>query len=426
LRNSEIFRVAIQNTDFTITNHGFKYAFDISRFAMKALWRTVVLLGIVSLLTDMSSEMIIPVLPIFLVTALCASPLIVGLIEGFANSLASILKVISGYVSDRMGRPKPLIIGGYTLSGISKLFLGFSRWWSDVFALRLLDRGGKGVRSAPRDAVIASSTDMDKRGRAFGLHRAMDTTGAIIGPLILIVLLPLFGYRDIFIIAAVPALIAVTFLFFLKEPQMAKEKPKSIKISFKKIPKQLKFFILVSTIFALGNFSYAFFILKVLDAGFNPMDIIYLYLLFNIVYAATSIPMGALSDKVGRKPVISFSYLLFGITCLGFMFSSTVVHFVILFILYGLFNAGAESCQRAYISDLAPEELRATALGTFHTAVGVAMLPSSIIAGLLWSYIGLGAMFMFGVVLALTALTIFLLKKDAPASPNSDDRTANP
>jgi len=395
---------------------------------MKALWRTVVLLGIVSLLTDMSSEMIIPILPIFLVTVLYASPLIVGLIEGFADSLASILKVVSGYISDKLRKRKALIIGGYSLSSISKVFLGFSRWWGDVFALRLLDRGGKGVRTAPRDAVIASSTDVDKRGRAFGLHRAMDTTGAIIGPLILIILIPLFenDLQNIFFIAAIPALAAVLLLLFLKEPPLPKESPKGVRISFKKIPRELKFFIVVATIFALGNFSYAFFILKVVDSGFAAMDVIYLYLLFNIVYAATSIPMGALSDKIGRKPVISFSFLLFGITCLGFMFSSTVIHFILLFALYGLFHAGAESCQRAYVSDLAPEELRATVLGTFHTAIGIATLPASIIAGLLWSYVSLGAMFLYGFLLAVIALVIFIFKKGAEERRSTGDKTSNP
>ena len=374
----------------------------------------VVLLGVVSFLTDVSSEMMMPILPMFIM-ALGGTALIVGLIGGLGDSVSSILQVFSGYWSDKYGRRKPFVFLGYLVSATSKLFLPFSVVWHHVLVLRPIERVGKGLRTAPRDAIIADSSTREVRGKAFGIHRAMDTGGAILGSILALLLFWFLkmDFRFILIVSAIIAFFALPPLYPVRDVKRKPEKTLTLNVSLKNLPKKLRLFILVATIFALGNFTYMFFILKAQEALSyiypEKMAIaipILLYVLFNIVYTLFSIPSGILSDKIGRRKVLMTGYLVFGLTCLGFAFLTSIIFLVTLFCFYGLAYALIEANQRAFTSDLATKELRGTALGTFHTCVGLAALPSSLIAGALWQYINPTITFIYGFVLSIIALTL--------------------
>lgn len=378
-------------------------------FAMKkrlGISTNIILLGVVSFLTDVSSEMILPILPFFIV-ALGGAGLAVGLVGGLEGSISSILKVFSGYFSDKLGKRKALVSTGYFTSSVSKLVLSFSTTVSHVFILRSSDRVGKGVRSAPRDALIADYSVQESRGRAFGLHRAMDSAGAILGSLLALVLFWFLDLRFelIIIIGAVIAFSAFVPLVFVKETRR-EQKLASLEIGLKRLPRSLRLFILVAAVFALGNFTYMFFILRVQSLFEGRISFawsILLYVWFNIIYTAFSIPAGVLSDKFGRRGVLALGYFLFGVTCLGFIVSRSLVWLILFFALYGITNAIVEGTQRAFAADLAPDDLRGTGLGTFHTAVGLTALPGGIIAGLLWSSISPEIVFLYGATLGLIA-----------------------
>ena len=371
----------------------------------------ILLLSIVSFLTDMSSEMILPILPLFLVS-IGGTGIILGLVGGVGDSIASILKVFSGYFSDKLGKRKTLIYAGYQTSAVSKLFFAFATIWQHLLILRPIERLGKGIRTAPRDALIAES--VQERGKGFGIHRAFDTAGAIIGSLLalLFVIFYSLSFRTIFIIAGGVAFLALIPLVFLREKKSRPiSKTISLHISFKEMPSSLKFFIIIATLFALGNFSYFFFILRAQQFFSEELAIIgplFLYVLLNIVYAAFCIPLGILSDKIGRKKVLIAGYALFGFVCLGFtqLFAS-LAYLIILFMLYGLVYALVDANQRAFVSDLASEDSKGTALGTFHTAIGIALLPGSIIAGFLWDFIDPYATFLYGALFAFLAVALF-------------------
>jgi len=346
----------------------------------------VLLLGIVSLLNDFSSEMIKPILPMF-ITALGGSSLIVGFIGGLRDSIASLLKVFSGYFSDKYGKKKRIVFSGYLTSAIFKLLLSFSTAWSHVAVFASLERIGKGLRTAPRDAIIAESMPK-KRGEAFGFHRMMDTFGAILGSIVAFLLIWTFGleYKTIILAAGIIALLSLVPLIFVKEK---KHKPNKMRfmLTIRRLPKKLRLFILIATLFSFANISYMFFILKVKSTFTGKLSTgipILLYVLFNAVYAGFSLPLGKLSDKIGREKILLFGYALFSITLLGFGFSSNLLSFIVLFVLYGLVYAAIDANQRAFVSDLSPTNLRATALGAFHTFVGLAALPANMIAGWLW------------------------------------------
>ena len=348
--------------------------------------KNIFLLGIVSFLNDVSSEMIMPILPMFIL-ALGGNGLIVGLIGGLRDSISSILKVFAGYWSDKSGKRKIFVFLGYLTSALFKLLLGFSKIWHHILIFASLERIGKGLRTAPRDAIIAESLPKE-RGTGFGIHRAMDTLGAILGSIAVFFLFWFFGldFRSIILMASILAFLSLIPLHFVKE---RKRKPQKInlKIGLKNLPKSLKLFILISGIFAMANFSYMFFILKAQEVFQGKLAVgipILLYILFNIFYAGFAVPFGKLSDKIGRRRVIAFGYLLFSLTCLGFAFFNSLIAFIILFALYGMVYAVIDGNQRAYVSDLSPEELRATALGTFHTVLGLIALPASTVAGFLW------------------------------------------
>jgi MFS family permease len=366
----------------------------------------IILLGIVSFLTDVSSETILPILP-FLIVALGGTGLAVGLVGGLEGSISSILKVFSGYISDKLGKRKALVATGYFTSSISKLVLPISTTVSHVFVLRSGDRVGKGIRTAPRDALIADYSVQEHRGRAFGFHRAMDSAGAILGSFLALILFWFLAlnFQSVILIGAMIAFSALIPLVFVTEPQR-EQKPVNLKISLKGLPSSFRGFILVASVFALGNFTYMFFILRVqsfFDGRISFAMPILLYAWFNIVYTAFSIPVGILSDKIGRKRVLVFGYSLFGVTCMGFIISNTLSYMVLFFAVYGITNAIVEGTQRAFSADLAPAGLRGTGLGTFHTAIGLASLPGGILAGILWNSFGPEIMFLYGAVLGFIA-----------------------
>jgi MFS family permease len=363
---------------------------------LKGISTNILLLGVVSFLNDLSSEMIIPILPLF-ITALGGTGLVVGLIGGLQDSISSILKVLSGYWSDRIGRRKIFVSSGYLTSAGFKLLLSSSAIWLHILIFASFERVGKGVRTAPRDAIIADSMP-EARGKGFGIHRALDTAGAIAGSVVVLLLLyflwfdldQIAFYKLIILIAAIIAFFSLVPLYFVKEGKRGPQEI-SLQISLKKLPEPLKLFITIATVFALANFTYMLFILKALDAfariGVKEsiLLVILLYVLFNSFYAVLAIPFGTLSDRIGKWKVLTFGYLLFSLTCLGFAFSDSLAVFLFLFPLYGVVYAMVEGNQRAFVSDLCTEDLRATALGTFHTLIGIITLPASLIAGFLWT-----------------------------------------
>jgi MFS family permease len=373
--------------------------------------KNVLILGIVSFLTDVSSDMIYPLLPIFLSDVLHSSKIFIGLIEGVAESTASILKVFSGWLSDRLGKRKFLISLGYGLSSLGKPILSVVTAGWQVLGLRFLDRFGKGVRTSPRDAMIADSTPPESRGLSYGFHRAMDSGGAVLGPLLAFLFLPLVNknYRHLFLIASVPALLSVLILILLvKESKGLKEKATSLtKLRLSQFQPKFKIFLLGATIFTLGNSSDAFLFLRAKGLNINVVYIPILWLILNLVYALVSSPAGALSDKIGRKHLIISGLFIYSLVYLGFAFATRSLHAWILFAVYGLYYGLADGTMRAYVADLVEEEKRATAFGIYHGAVGLTALPASLIFGWLWQTAGTPVAFGFGAFLAFLAMLIF-------------------
>ena len=371
--------------------------------------------GLVSFFTDISSEMIVPVLPLFLTVTLRAPVAAVGLIEGVAESTASILRVFAGWLSDRAGRRKPLVVAGYALSNLTKPLLAVAGAWPHVLAVRFVDRFGKGVRGAPRDALIADSVGPEHRGLAFGFHRAMDTAGAALGPLLAFAVLALLpeNYRAVFWIATVPGAIAILVaVLFLRDVPRRPRAARLLRLSVARLGRPFTLFTLVATVFAVGNSSDAFLILRAKNLGLPVTAIPLIYFAFNVVYALLSTPAGALSDRLGRRRMLALGYAVFACVYLGFaLVGGPSARWTVpaLFLVYGVYYALTEGIQRAFVVDLVPAELRATALGTFAMATGLALLPASVIAGRLWDRVGPAAPFYYGGATAAAALLLLLL-----------------
>ncbi len=381
---------------------------------LKGISRNVFILGLVSLFTDLSSQMVFPLIPLFLTTVLNAGAYAVGIVEGAAETTASLLKVLSGYWSDKVKKRKPFILFGYSLSSLAKPLFAFANVWFFVLFIRVIERIGKGLRNAPRDAIVAESVSKNIIGKAYGFQRAMDGIGSVLGAVLAFLLLPILGFKNIFLFGFIPGLIAVFIILFIKEkksPIVKETKNMSLKISFKELSWNLKLFIIVSSIFALGHFGYAFLLLRAKNIGFSDQTALLLYVLFYIIYVICSIPLGILSDKIGRKPVLMIGYLIFAVTSFGLIFSSTIYSLLLFFVIYGIFYAMIDSAQRAFVVDLAPKHLKATALGTFHTAVGLTALPGGFIAGLLWDKISPETTFVYGCIIAIISLLLFSFVK---------------
>jgi MFS family permease len=376
----------------------------------------VMVLGLVSLLTDASSEMIYPVLPLFL-SAIGATGAAIGLIEGAAEATASFLKVISGWYSDTARKRKPFITAGYALSTLAKPTLALANSFAFVLGVRIVERIGKGIRAAPRDALIADSTAQESMGKAYGFHKAMDSTGAVIGPLLVLPILLTAAvvttdtYRLIFLLATIPAALAViVIVLFVREiPAKARMTagPGFVQ-GLRRLDRGYWMLLLVVAVFFFGEISYAFFILQAKNAGLDDISVILVYVLYNIVFVLTAIPAGALSDRIGRAPVIAISFVLFAFTC-AFMSMMAVIALAIGFVLYGLYKGCSEGVFKAFVVDKVPQELRGTALGAYYTVSGLVLLPGGVAAGVLWDSWGPAATFGLGALTSAVALIALLL-----------------
>ena len=370
--------------------------------------RTVVVLGIVSLLTDVSSEGIYPLIPLFLTNVLRADVTAVGLIEGIAESSASLLRIFSGWLSDVLRNRKWISTAGYALSTISKPLFAVTTSWQQVLGIRFADRVGKGIRTAPRDALIADVTPAGSRGISFGFHRAMDTTGAIAGPLLAFWLLRSVGagYRTIFMLSAVPAILGVLILIaFVREPARRTEVSEATpSLRLGAFNRPFKLFLLVMVVFSLGNSSDVFLILRAQNVGISVGSILLIYVLFNTVEAALSTAAGAVSDRLGRRNVIIAGYLIFAVVYAGFGLAvGGPTGIWVLFAFYGMYHALTAGVQKAFATDLISAGMRGTGLGAYHMLTGLALLPASVFAGYLWDAVSPSAPFYFGAATAVIA-----------------------
>ncbi len=378
----------------------------------------IIILGIVSLCTDLSSQMVFPLIPLYLTSVLAAGAFVVGLVEGAAETTASFLKVISGYFSDRIRRRKPFVLLGYGLSSFVKPLFAFAAVWPAVLSLRVIERIGKGLRTAPRDAIVAESSDVKVRGKAFGFNRAMDGIGSMGGAILAVILLPIYGFQNVFLIAFIPGIIAVLVIFFIREDDRKQESPSekkeksSLTVSLRMLSGNLRLFILASAIFALGHYGYAFLLLKAQSTGATDDTALLFYVLFYGVYTLCTIPAGIVSDRIGRKPLIVTGYALFIILSAGLVFVTGYLILPLFFALYGIFFAFVDGAQRAFVVDLSPPAIKATALGTFHTAIGLVALPGGFIAGMLWDVYSPAATFVFGTALAILSLVLMVYVKN--------------
>ena len=391
--------------------------------SIRSLPRNVWVVTATSFLTDVSSEMILNLFPLFLANVLKAGTAVIGLIEGLAETTASLMKIYSGGLSDRIGKRKWITVAGYALSTISKPFLYFASTWGWVLGVRVADRLGKGVRTAPRDALVAGSIDEKQRGLAFGLHRAGDTAGAFFGLAVaaLIVWLSERGAANLtqhtfqlaVLASIIPAALAVLVLALGAREVAVTGKSTAPILSLKGMDQRFKLFILVLILFTLGNSSDAFIILLGQNRGLDVLQIMLMLMTFNLIYASLSGPLGALSDRVGRRRLIIGGWIAYGLVYLGFALSHTGWQIWALYGLYGIYYAASEGSARAFIADLVPAARRGTAYGLYNAAIGLMAFPASAIAGLLWQgafgWTGFGpsAPFFFGAGLAVLAGTLF-------------------
>ncbi len=381
-----------------------------NRALFAGISRNVFILGVTSFLTDLSSEVIYPLVPLFLTSVLGAPFLVVGLIEGIAESTASTLKIFSGWLSDRMRRRRPLTIIGYGISALSKPLLAAATVWPVVLLLRFGDRLGKGIRGAPRDALIADSCEPDCRGRVFGFHRAADTAGAALGALLALAALGLIGekYRAIFLLSAIPAVLGVASLLLVRERSRPHPQEEAPRLSISQFDRKFKMFLLASAVFALGNSSDAFLILRARDLGLTAFATVFAYVIYNLVYSIFSMPAGSLSDRIGRRRMIAAGFIVFSLVYLGFALARSSIMIWPLFAVYGLYMAMTEGVGKAFAADMAPLNMRGTAIGTYHTTTGLLTFLSSLIAGLLWGSVGSFAPFLFGAVAGMAATGILI------------------
>ncbi len=373
--------------------------------------KNVAVAGFVSFFMDISSEMIYPLVPLFLANVLGVNKSVIGLIEGIAESTASLLKVFSGWFSDIVGNRKWLMAAGYGISTLSRPFVALATGWRHVLGSRFIDRFGKGVRTAPRDAIIVESSERAYLGRAFGFHRSMDTLGAVAGPALAFFLLRILSndYRKVFWLSMIPGVIAVLLIiFFISEKKKAvashAERPK---LTMKHFDWRFKTFVIIAGLFAMGNSSDVFLILRAQQLGISTVMIPVVYLLFNLVYSLSSLPAGIAADRFGSKRIILLGFILFAVLYYEFAVASSTKAIWILFGAYGLFMGLTEGIQKAFLATVVPSGFKATGFGVFNTVVGIAMFPASLIGGWLWDHVSPSATFYFGAITAALSAIMF-------------------
>jgi MFS family permease len=372
-------------------------------------------LTIGSFLTDVSSEMLTNLVPLFLYNVLGVQTSIIGLIDGIAETTASLVKIYSGALSDKLGKRKLLTVAGYALSTIAKPFLYFAVTWEWVLGVRFSDRVGKGIRTAPRDALLASSTKPNQRGLAFGIHRAGDTAGAFVGLGIaaLIIWLTQSGaaelhrhtFQLVVLASIIPAVAAVLVLSLgVKEVAVARQNNQARpSFSWKALDKRFRIFLVVMIVFTLGNSSDSFIVLRAQDRGLSVLQIMGMLMTFNAIYASLAGPLGSLSDHIGRRKLMLAGWTIYGLVYLGLALSHTGLEIWVLFSIYGIYYALTEGVAKALVADIVPEQQRGTAYGLFNAAIGLTALPASFIAGILWQAVNPAAPFIFGALLSLLA-----------------------
>src|SRR5208283_2331476 len=384
---------------------------------MNKLPKGILVLGFVSFFTDLSSEMIYPLLPVFLSSVLGAGALALGLIEGTAESTASFFKVLSGYSTDRTERRKPFIIAGYGMSGLARPPIAFAAGWPFVLVMRFLDRMGKGIRTSPRDAMVADIAQRGQWGAAFGLHRAMDHAGAVAGPLVAAALLGFaaLSLRHVFFLAAIPSvLVMAIILFFVKEPA-----PKSIKIDrppniysqWKHLGRSFKYFLAAMLLFTLGNSTDAFLILRLSNAGISASHIAMLWSAHNVIRMISTYTGGRLADGFGSRKLIISGWIFYALIYAAFAFIRTPNVLVAIFLLYGVYFGLSEPAEKSLVADMVAPNLRGTAFGCYHFIVGIGALPASIVFGFLWQTLSAEAAFLTGAALAVAASTLLFLSQ---------------
>ena len=379
----------------------------------------VFFLGVVSLLTDISSEMIFTLVPLFLCNVLGAATTIVGLVGGLSESADAIFRLFSGWLSDRIGKRKLLAVLGYSISTVAKPFMYLATTWGMVLGIRFGDRVGKGIRTSSRDALIADSISADERGKGFGFHRAMDTSGAVLGLAIAAIIvylvqgggwqLSLETYQWIVLVGVIPAVLAVlVLLIFVREsrksPPSSPDRQSTLTKSTGGFDTRFKVFLAIMAVFTLGNSSDFFVILRAQNLEAPLIHVVLMLVLFNITYAAISLPAGVLSDRLGRRRVITLGWFIYALVYLGFALASNIWQVWLLFACYGIYYGIVEGVARAFVADLVVEAKRGTAYGLYHGVVGLTLLPASLIAGWLWDVVNPAAPFYFGAALAFLAM----------------------
>jgi len=382
---------------------------------IKELPKQVILLGLVSLFTDMASEMLYPVTPIFLTVVLGSSMAVVGLIEGIAELTAGVLKGYAGNLSDKLRKRSIFVVIGYSISALSKPFPGIFPSIGVVAASRTTDRIGKGIRTAPRDALLASYTSKNT-GAVFGFHRGMDTLGAAIGPLLSLLLLSVYpnNYQLIFLIAFIPSIVAVSLTYIVKDNVIVKEKKdsKNLLLFLKESSKTFKQIICLLTLFALVNSSDVFLILKSRAVTSSSSLAIIGYVFYNLVYAFSSYPVGKVSDKLGKKKILIAGFIIYSFVYLGFALTSNLAIIFLLFAFYGIYAASTEGIAKAWVSDLIPDENRGKAIGILTMTTSIAIMLGSFLAGILWDKFGPSVPFLFSSLISFFVAIIFIFIKD--------------
>ena len=379
-----------------------------SKRHFKGLNKDVFLLACASLFSDISTEMLYPILPVYLTEYLKASGSTLGIIEGSAEAIQNSIQGVSGYWSDKLRRRKPLAIIGYLLSAISKPFIGVATTWAAAWSARFTDRLGAGTRSAPRDALIAGSVEEKDRGKAFGIEGFGDNLGAFIGPLITVALFFTLrvAIRSLFYLAVIPGLLALTMILLVKERRSAEIRSK-VSLRLKAFPKAYWQYLMLAALFSIGNSSNSFLILQLKSTGLSLTDTIIVYAFYNLVAAAISYPAGALSDRFGRKPLLIGALAIFAVTYAGFALSRSPVLIGALLISYGLFQGIFRAVGKAFAVDFVQPEMRASAIGWYGTAIGLSGLVASIVAGILWDKVGHPAVFIYGALFSVFGIIGF-------------------